>query len=353
MLRRAEWFFAGLNSQFRGRIIRPVEASLASRFNIRIPQAWELPERMATPEDAFLNRRKFLVSVAVASGVAAGLGLGASRISAASLLMAAEETAGKPLYPAPRNSKYTLDRPITPENVASRYNNFREFSDQKEAVWMMTDKFEIEPWTLRVAGLVEKPQTFDLQQLIRRMPLEERLYRHRCIEGWSMAVPWTGFPCKSLIDLAAPTSAARYVTMTSFLRPEQAEGQRIHTNYKWPMRAAISMAEAMNELAFFAVGMYGHSIPKSNGAPIRLVLPWKYGFKSIKAITSIEFVAEEPANLWNEPGHAPHDFFANVNPQDRGPRYSQARERVIGTWQTRATLPYNGYGDYVAHLYAK
>jgi len=253
---------------------------------------------------------------------------------------------------AKRNSTYTLDRPLTDELVATRYNNFREFSSEKELVWRLVDRFQTEPWTLKVGGLVRKPQTFDLEQLLRRMPLEERLYRHRCIEGWSMAVPWTGFPFKALIDLVEPTADARYVLMTSFQRPEVAEGQPIHTDYKLPMRAAITLPEAMNELAFLVTGMYGHELPKSNGAPIRLAVPWKYGFKSIKSIVSIEFTAVEPANLWNEPGTAPHDFYANVNPNDSGPRYSQARERLIGTWETRPTMPYNGYGPFVAHLYA-
>ena len=235
--------------------------------------------------------------------------------------------------------------------MATRYNNFREFTHQKEAVWMMQDAFQTEPWTLKIAGLVRRPQTFDIGQLIRQMSLEERLYRHRCIEGWAMAVPWTGFPFKSLIDLVQPTSDARYVLMTSFFRPDQAEGQRIHAEFNWPMRSAITLAEAMNEMSFLVTGMYGHELPKSNGAPIRLAVPWKYGFKSIKSIVSIEFSAAQPANLWNEPGTAPHDFFANVNPNDSGPRYSQARERLIGTWESRPTMLYNGYAPFVAHLY--
>lgn len=250
-----------------------------------------------------------------------------------------------------RNLRYTSDRPLTDELVATRYNNFREFSSEKELVWRMVDRFQTEPWTLKIGGLVRKPQTFELEQLIRRMPLEERLYRHRCIEGWAMAVPWTGFPFKALIDLVKPTAAARYVLMTSFHRPDVADGQRVHTDYKWPMRAAITLPEAMNELAFLVTGMYGHELPKSSGAPIRLAVPWKYGFKSIKSIVSIELVREQPANLWNEPGTAPHDFYANVNPNDSGSRYSQARERLIGTWETRPTQLYNGYGPFVAHLY--
>ena len=304
---------------------------------LQIPKGWEIPERVATPEDVFLSRRKFLLAVGM---VAAGSAAGKARASVA-------DTPD----PAKRNPAYALDRPITEEMVATRYNNFREFSDQKEEVWKKLDRFQTRPWTLRVGGLVANAQTIDLDQLIRRMPLEERLYRHRCIEGWSMAVPWTGFPFQALLDLAQPLTAARYVLMTSFFRPDQAPGQRLRNTYRWPMRAAITVAEARNELAFLVTGMYGHALPKPNGAPLRLAVPWKYGFKSIKSVVSIEFMAEQPENLWSEPGSAHHDFFANVNPHDSGPRWSQARERVIGTWETRPTLPYNGYGAFVAHLY--
>jgi len=305
---------------------------------VRLPKTWEIPERFATPENVYLNRRAFLAALGITALGSAGV-------------LRPRALAAEGLYPAKRNPAYRLDRPLTEEIVATRYNNFREFSHQKEVVWMLTDRFQTEPWTLRLGGLVRKPQTFDLQKLVRQMPLEERLYRHRCIEAWSMAVPWTGFPFKALIDLVQPASNAKYVLMTSFLRPDQAEGQRINKQYQWPMRSAITLAEALNELAFLVTGMYGHDLPKSNGAPIRLAVPWKYGFKSIKSITSIEFTAEEPENLWNEPGSARHDFYANVNPADSGPRYTQARERVIGTWETRPTLLYNGYGPWVAHLY--
>jgi len=306
--------------------------------HFRISKGWQIPERCATLERLYLSRRRFLAMMELVA---------ISYVALEDSSMASSTAAA-----AKRNSTYTLDRPLTDELVATRYNNFREFSSEKELVWRLVDRFQTEPWTLKVGGLVRKPQTFDLEQLLRRMPLEERLYRHRCIEGWSMAVPWTGFPFKALIDLVEPTADARYVLMTSFQRPEVAEGQPIHTDYKLPMRAAITLPEAMNELAFLVTGMYGHELPKSNGAPIRLAVPWKYGFKSIKSIVSIEFTAVEPANLWNEPGTAPHDFYANVNPNDSGPRYSQARERLIGTWETRPTMPYNGYGPFVAHLYA-
>ncbi|MBI3934146.1 MAG: protein-methionine-sulfoxide reductase catalytic subunit MsrP [Acidobacteria bacterium] len=304
----------------------------------RVRKGWEIPGRLATPELALVNRRYFLYSMGMAAIGYVGL-------------EGSSAPPGEILYPVRRNPRYTLDRPLTDELVATRYNNFREFTDQKEAVWMLADRFQVTPWTLKVGGLVHKPQTFDLDQLIRRMPLEERLYRHRCIEGWSMAVPWLGFPFKNLINLVQPTADARYVLLESFYRPQLAEGQRLHKQYKWPMRSALTVAEAMNELSFLVTGMYGHDLPKSNGAPIRLAVPWKYGFKSIKSIVAMEFTAEQPQNLWNEPGTAPHDFYANVDPNDSGPRYSQARERLIGTWDTRPTLLYNGYGPFVAHLY--
>ena len=302
----------------------------------RVSRGWEALERHETPEEVLLTRRSLLSSVGLA---------------ALARVLPEARAAGETVYPARRNPAYTLDRPITDEIVSSRYNNFREFSDEKEAVWKVAANFPTEPWSVRVGGLVNKPRTFDIDWLTKNMPLEERLYRHRCIEGWSMAVPWTGFPLKSLVDLVQPTSDARFIVLQSFYKPDQAPGQRVHAQYNWPMRSALTVAEGMNELAFLVTGMYGHGLPKSNGAPIRLAVPWKYGFKSIKSIVSIEFTAEQPPNLWNEPGHAPHDFYANVNPNDSGPRYSQARERVIGTWETRPTQIYNGYGPWVAELY--
>ena len=307
-------------------------------FHLRIRRGWQIPERSATPEKAGLNRRTFLSMMGITA---------LSHVGLESFLGAQSKDSSA----AARNPRYTLEQPLTAEKVASRYNNFREFTTQKEAVWLMADRFQIRPWTLRVGGLVHKPQTFDLDQLIHQMPLEERLYRHRCIEGWAMAVPWTGFAFKALLNRVQPTASARYVLMSSFYRPDQAEGQRLRSQHQWPMRSAITVPEAMNEMAFLVTGMYGHEIPKSNGAPIRAALPWKYGFKGTKSIVSIELTAEPPADLWHEPGSEHHDFYSNVNPNDSGPRYNQSRERVIGTWETRPTLAYNGYGEYVAHLY--
>jgi len=307
---------------------------------IRIPKGWEIPPRQATPEPLAMNRRKFLSRLAVAAAGTTGL-------------LSPARSATAELYPAPRNPAYSLDRPLTAEAVVTRYNNFFEFSELKNEVWKLTDRFETRPWTLQVTGLVHKPQTFDLYRLIRRMPLEERLYRHRCVEAWSMAVPWTGFPFKALLDLVQPKIDARYVRFVSFFRPEQAPGQKKLPQHPWPHAAGLTLAEAANELSFLATGMYGHELPKQNGAPVRLVVPWKYGFKSLKSIVAVEFTRTRPRVLWDNKevtDDALH-FTANVDPQAAHEGRSQATETDIGTGAIRPTQLYNGYGPYVAHLY--
>ena len=307
---------------------------------IRIPKSWEIPERQATPEHVFLNRRKFLKALGVAA--VGTTGIFPERLRAA---------AGP--YPANRNPAYKLDRPITDEFVVTRYNNFYEFTHQKGEVAKLAARLQIEPWTIQISGLVQKPQTLDVYELIRRSPLEERLYRHRCIEAWSMAVPWTGFPFKALLDLVQPKSDARYVRLVSFFRPEEAPNQKQQPSYPWPQSQGLMLAEAMNELAFLVTGAYGHELPKQNGAPIRLAVPWKYGFKSLKSIVAMEFTAEQPRTFWNEV--APHDFHfvANVDPSEQYQSRSQATEQDIGTGDIHQTMLYNGYGSFVAHLYKK
>ena len=308
--------------------------------HIRIPKGWEIPERQATPEHVFLNRRKFLKVLGVAAVGTTGILPERLRASAGP-------------YPAKRNPAYKLDRPITDEFVVTRYNNFYEFSHQKGEVAKLAARLQIEPWTIQISGLVHKPQTLDVYELIRRIPLEERLYRHRCIEAWSMAVPWTGFPFKALIDLVQPKSDARYVRLVSFFRPEEAPNQKRQPSYPWPQSQGLMLAEGMNELAFLVTGAYGHELPKQNGAPIRLAVPWKYGFKSLKSIVAMEFTAEQPRTFWNEV--SPHDFHfvANVDPSERYQGRSQATEQDIGTGDVHQTMLYNGYGSFVAHLYKK
>jgi methionine sulfoxide reductase catalytic subunit len=301
---------------------------------IKIPKGWEIPEREATPESAYLNRRQLIK--------AAGF------IGAGGLLAAA----GTGPYPAKRNAEFTLDRPITEEYAATGYNNFYEFDpDNKEAVKDKVGAFQISPWKIEVGGLVNKPKTFDIDDIVKNMPLEERLYRHRCVEAWSMAVPWTGFPISVLVKMVEPKPEAKYVRWLSAYDPKTMPGTRLPLGYKWPYFEGLRMDEAMNPLALFVTGLYGKPLPKQNGAPFRVVTPWKYGYKSAKSIVKIEFVAKEPPTFWNRTSPDEYGFYSNVNPKKSHPRWSQAYERVIPSGQRRATLMYNGYEKYVAGLY--
>ncbi|MDA0746531.1 MAG: protein-methionine-sulfoxide reductase catalytic subunit MsrP [bacterium] len=319
---------------------------------IRIPKVWEMSERLATPEDAYLNRRKFMQALGIA-GAGVVLGCADPQAPEAKPVVEVKKISEPPsgVYPAKRNEKWKLDREVTPEDVAGSYNNFYEFTTDKERVKDLVDRFETRPWEVEVSGLVDRPKVYDLDDLVRRMPLEERLYRFRCVEAWAMAVPWTGFPMKALINEVQPKSSARYVRMVTFQRPEQAPGQKSQPWYPWPYFEALTMEEAMNELTLLGTGIYGHALPKQHGAPIRLVAPWKYGFKSIKSIVSIEFTDKQPPTFWNKLAPSEYDFWANVNPNVPHPRWSQATERLISTGERVPSQLYNGYGEYVAHLY--
>ncbi len=325
---------------------------------IKISPGWEIPERLATPEEVYMDRRRFLQALGFSGlgvwGLLSGwMGPSALAQSAGSSWQGVRRTIPKPegVYPVARNPKYIVDHPLTKEEVAASYNNFYEFSLQKDRVWRLAEKFETRPWEIEVTGHVHKKKTYDLDDLVRRMPLEERLYRFRCVEAWSMVVPWVGFPFKKLIDEVQPTSKAKYVRMLTFLRPEQAVGQRTQPWYPWPYFEGLTMAEATHELTMLVTGIYGHALPKQHGAPIRLITPWKYGFKSIKSIVRIEFVSKRPATFWNTLVPNEYDFWANVDPKVPHPRWSQSTERVIDTGERIPTLPYNGYGEFVAHLY--
>ncbi len=333
---------------------------------------WHLPERQATDEDVYLNRRKFirqagLGSIALLGGCIPEKLLNPQQLVDPAKFLnpqvaeptaspeTAEPTPPSEWYPAPVNEAFaTLDRPLTDERVAALYNNFYEFSTTKE-VWRFIDNFEPRPWTVEISGLVQQPKTYDIDDLIGLMELEERLYRHRCVEAWSMAIPWTGFPMRALVDLVQPLSSARYVRMTSFFNPTVAPGQWDRSDYPWPYTEGLTMAEATNELTLLATGIYGHELPKQHGAPVRLVTPWKYGFKGIKSITKIEFISEQPATFWNSLVPREYSFLSNVEPEVPHPRWSQATEGFITTDpfnpERRPTLLYNGYAEYVAHLY--
>src|SRR5438046_773378 len=304
-------------------------------------RGWDIPDRLATPEHLFLNRRALLAgSGAAALSLAPNIALG-QRISDLP-----EPT--KDLYPVGRNEKYALDRPITDEKIKKNNNNFYEFGSTK-TVAKAAQALKLRPWTVKIDGMVETPQELGIDDLIRKMPLEERLYRHRCVEAWSMAIPWSGFPFAKLVELANHTSSAKYIRMETFRDPSVASGQR-QTWYPWPYVEGLTIAEATNELAFLATGAYGKPMPKQHGAPLRLAVPWKYGFKSIKSIVRFTFTDQRPKTFWEALQASEYGFWANVNPEVAHPRWSQATEQVIGTSERRPTLLFNGYGEYVPDL---
>jgi sulfoxide reductase catalytic subunit YedY len=307
---------------------------------IRRKKGWELRESEATPEAAFFRRRELIKAIAAGPIVAPMLG---------TALAAEQEDPSAGLYPAKRNLRYTLDRPLTDEKLATSYNNFYEFGSQK-SIAVEAQALKIRPWMIKIDGLVEKPVTVDIDDLLKRMPLEERLYRHRCVEAWSMAVPWSGFPMAAFVDFAKPLGSAKYVKMETFLDTKTAPGQKEFW-YPWPYVEGVTIAEAGNELAFLVTGMYGKPVPKQDGAPLRLALPWKYGFKSVKSIVHFSFTEKRPVSFWETVQGNEYGFWANVNPEVPHPRWSQATERVLGTNERVPTVKWNGYGEFVARLY--
>jgi sulfoxide reductase catalytic subunit YedY len=319
---------------------------------VNIPQGWKIRESLVTPESTYLNRREFVKAVGIA-----GVGLWARCADGKDLEEAGtpEIDMGSPtlkvLHPAKRNELYTVGRNLTKEGVSENYNNFYEFSPNKEQVKDLVGGFVTHPWKIEVSGHVKNPGTYDLDDLAKRLNFEERVYRFRCVEAWAMTVPWTGFPLKDLLDMVKPTSSAKFVRFVTFMNPEQAPGQATQPWYPWPYFEGLRMDEAMNELSFLATGIYGKPMPKQHGAPIRLVVPWKYGYKSIKSIVSIELVDRQPPTFWNDLAPREYDFWSNVNPEVPHPRWSQASERLIGTGERVPTDKFNGYGDYVAQLY--
>lgn len=315
---------------------------------IKRPRGWELPDSIATPEHIFLNRRAFLV--------------GAGSIAASSSMpftaaFAAEDPTAD-LYPAKRNPKYKLVRDITSEKINSTYNNFYEFYSPsmfalpgaEKRIAEAAQKLPTRPWEIKIDGMVEKPFTIGIDELIRKMTLEERLYRHRCVEAWSMTVPWSGFPMSELLKLANPLSKAKYVRMETFHMPEVAPGQNTKS-YPWPYVEGLTIEEANNELTFMVTGAYGKPMAKQFGAPLRLAVPWKYGFKHVKSIVRFEFTDKRPRSFWEDLAASEYGFWANVNPKVSHPRWSQATERVLGKSDRIPTQLYNGYGEYVAQLY--
>ena len=313
---------------------------------IKRPRGWEMPESEATPESVFMNRRRFIKGAGLGAGAIA---VGTPLLMSAGRSDAADADPSAELYPVMRHPAYKLDRAITDEMVASTYNNFYEFGSHKR-IARAAQKLKIRPWTVELAGMVETEQTIDIDTLLGKMPLEERLYRHRCVEAWAMAVPWSGFPMKALVDLAQPLSGAKYVVMQTFLDPDMAPGQKQFW-YPWPYVEGLTIEEATNELAFLVTGIYGKPLAKQFGAPLRLAVPWKYGFKSIKSIVRFEFTDKRPVSFWEEIQGKEYGFWANVNPEVAHPRWSQATEELIGTGKRVPTKLFNGYGEFVADLY--
>jgi sulfoxide reductase catalytic subunit YedY len=306
-------------------------------------RGWELPERLATPERFFFDRR------AIVTGA-----IGAAAASIMPPIAAAQRVADLPdpttnLYPAKRNEKYVLDRPVTDEKVNGTYNNFYEFSPDK-SVWRAAQALRVRPWTVKIDGMVEKPIEIGIDDLIRKMPIEERLYRHRCVERWSMAIPWSGFPFAKLVEFAKPKSEAKYVRMETFLDKAMAPEQR-KAWFPWPYVEGLTMAEANNELSFLVTGAYGKPLAKQHGSPLRLAVPWKYGFKSIKSIVKFTFTDQRPKSFWEDLQASEYGFWANVNPKVPHPRWSQEIEELIGTGERRPTLLFNGYGEFVTDVY--
>ncbi|GLQ06260.1 protein-methionine-sulfoxide reductase catalytic subunit MsrP [Sneathiella chinensis] len=311
---------------------------------IRIRKSWEIQESRVTPEATYVNRRDIL----------RGMGLGGLAIGSASLglpgkVYADNADPSQSLYPVSRNPAYQVDRDLTPYKIASTYNNFYEFGSHKN-IARAAQRLNIRPWTVTIDGMVSTPREIAIDDLLARMPLEERIYRHRCVEAWSMVVPWSGFPLKELVRLADPTADARYLVMQTFEDSSVASGQKQFW-YPWPYTEVLTLEEATHDLAFMVTGLYGKPVPKQNGAPLRLAVPWKYGFKHVKSIARFSFVKERPKTFWETLNSDEYGFWANVNPDVPHPRWSQASERDIGTGERFPTLLFNGYAEAVQGLY--
>jgi sulfoxide reductase catalytic subunit YedY len=293
-----------------------------------------------TPYTQYLSRRDFLKAAGIVTG---------SALLAACAPNATGTTVPEGEMPDLPAKMDELGDPANSFQDITNYNNFYEFSTSKEAVNPLSKDFVTEPWTVEVSGLVNSPKTYGIEDLL-KFPQEERVYRLRCVEAWSMVIPWTGFPLASLLNEVEPTSDAKYVRFETVYRPEEMPGQK-SPFYPWPYQEGLRLDEAMHDLTILATGLYGQPMPNPNGAPIRLVVPWKYGFKSIKSIVKIELVAERPSTLWSAVGPNEYGFYSNVNPDRPHPRWSQASERRIGELGRRPTLMFNGYAEQVAHLY--
>ena len=307
---------------------------------IKQPESMRYSE--VTPKHIYLNRRKFLAGIGLTAAAAAS---GLKRlVHSPGLVFAQEKIAGI------QRSGFSTNEKITPLKDVAHYNNYYEFSTEKEEPADLAKNFRIKPWNVTIDGAVSKKQKWDLDTILKFAAPEERIYRHRCVEGWSIVVPWVGFSLSELIKRADPLGKAKFVEFTSIYDPSQMPGQRRDV-LEWPYVEGLRMDEAMHPLALLCFGMYGESLPNQDGAPLRIVVPWKYGFKSAKAIVRIRFTEKQPLNTWNIAGPREYGFYSNVNPNVDHPRWSQKTERRLGEFFKRPTLMFNGY-DQVASLYS-
>jgi methionine sulfoxide reductase catalytic subunit len=309
---------------------------------MEIKKGSHIPSSEITPKELYLNRRRFLIG----AGAVAGASVVGAKLSG---LLSPEESVSANAKLSYKPGPYGTSEKQTPYKDITNYNNYYEFSTDKYEPAGLAANFKPTPWSVKVDGLVNQPKTFDIGTLL-KMPLEERVYRMRCVEGWSMVIPWIGFPLKSLLDQVEPNSKAKYVEFTSLYDPKRFPGQQ-RAVLEWPYVEGLRLDEAMNPLAILAVGLYGETLPNQDGAPIRLVVPWKYGFKSIKAVAHIRLVDKQPISTWTKSAPSEYGFYSNVNPDVDHPRWSQAKERRIGEFVKRPTLMFNGYADQVAYLY--
>lgn len=305
----------------------------------------DIPSSEITPKRLYLNRRKFLAAAAATGAVVLGAGALKDLLLPSTVAHAGVKIDGV------QKSKFSTDEKVTPYGDVASYNNYYEFSTDKDGPSKLAGNFRTRPWTVDIEGLVQKKKKLDIDSILKLSAPEERIYRHRCVEGWSIVVPWVGYSLSTLLKQVDPLGKAKFVEFTTVLDPGQMPGQRGDV-LAWPYVEGLRLDEAMHPLTLLCFGMYGEVLPNQDGAPVRLVIPWKYGFKSIKAIVKIRFVEQQPINTWNKEAPNEYGFYANVNPNVDHPRWSQAQERRLGEFRKRPTLMFNGYGDQVASMYA-
>ncbi|MBI5878158.1 MAG: protein-methionine-sulfoxide reductase catalytic subunit MsrP [Chloroflexi bacterium] len=308
-----------------------------------------IAESEVTPKAVYLSRREFIKATGVVAGSMALAACGP--LAGNDAQPAPSATAPPAAQPGASARKDELGDPATSYQDITHYNNYYEFTEEKEGVAPRAANFKTSPWDVQVSGLVGKPGKYAVEEMIKRFQPEERIYRLRCVEAWSMVIPWVGFPLAKLLKAVEPTAAAKYVRFETLFKPDDFPGQR-SPFYPWPYQEGLRIDEAMNDLTLLATGLYGGELPAANGGGIRLVVPWKYGFKSIKAVVKIELTDTQPKTMWSTIASNEYGFYANVNPEVNHPRWSQGSERRIGELRRRTTQPFNGYAEQVAGLYA-